>query len=132
MKIAMVASEAAPFVKTGGLGDVMQALPAELSKLRGNEIVLFLPYYKKVKENKDLSLEFMGSFTMDLAWRESYVGIYRLRTRRKRSSRWFRCLTRSKGSSQRCRRPCKRLGKCRSLRVPYRYYRFESLPRYQS
>ena len=32
MKIAMVASEAAPFVKTGGLGDVMQALPAELSK----------------------------------------------------------------------------------------------------
>ena len=89
MKIAMVASEAAPFVKTGGLGDVMQALPAELSKLRGNEIVLFLPYYKKVKENKDLSLEFMGSFTMDLAWRESYVGIYRLRTRRRKLQVYF-------------------------------------------
>ena len=39
MKIAMVASEAAPFVKTGGLGDVMQALPAELSKLRGSLFV---------------------------------------------------------------------------------------------
>ena len=38
MRIAMVASEAAPFVKTGGLGDVMQALPAALSKLKGNEI----------------------------------------------------------------------------------------------
>ncbi len=89
MKIAMIASEAAPFVKTGGLGDVMQALPAELSKLRGNEIVLFLPYYKKLKENRDLSLEFMGSFTMDLAWRESYVGIYRLRTRRRKLQVYF-------------------------------------------
>ena len=38
MRIAMVASEAAPFVKTGGLGDVMQALPTELSRIRGNEI----------------------------------------------------------------------------------------------
>ena len=46
MRIAMVASEAAPFVKTGGLGDVMQALPNALSKLKGNEICLFLPYYK--------------------------------------------------------------------------------------
>ena len=36
MRIAMVASEAAPFVKTGGLGDVMQALPNALSKLKGN------------------------------------------------------------------------------------------------
>ncbi len=89
MKIAMIASEAAPFVKTGGLGDVMQALPAALSKQRGNEVVMFLPFYKKVKENKELSLEFMGSFTMDLAWRESYVGIYRLRTRRKKLQVYF-------------------------------------------
>ena len=51
MRIAMVASEAAPFVKTGGLGDVMQALPNALSKLKGNEICLFLPYYKRIKEN---------------------------------------------------------------------------------
>ena len=47
MRIAMAASEAAPFVKSGGLGDVMQALPAELSRIPGNEVVLFLPYYKK-------------------------------------------------------------------------------------
>ena len=51
MRIAMVASEAAPFVKTGGLGDVMQALPNALSKLKGNEICLFLPYYKRIKED---------------------------------------------------------------------------------
>ena len=43
MRIAMAASEAAPFVKSGGLGDVMQALPAELSRIPGNEVVLFLP-----------------------------------------------------------------------------------------
>lgn len=89
MKIAMVASEAAPLIKTGGLGDVMQALPLELSKLRGNEIALFLPFYKKIKENSALSLEFLGSFTMELSWRESYVGIFRLKTRRKKLQIYF-------------------------------------------
>ena len=43
MKIAMAASEAAPFIKTGGLGDVMQALPEALGLLEGNEVCLFLP-----------------------------------------------------------------------------------------
>ena len=69
MRIAMVASEAAPIVKTGGLGDVMQALPLELSRLRGNEIVMFLPYYKRIKENKQKSKnfkQFLISFGGDL------------------------------------------------------------------
>ena len=39
MKIAVVASEAAPFVKTGGLGDVMQALPQALSEIKNNEVL---------------------------------------------------------------------------------------------
>ena len=84
MRIAMLASEAAPYVKTGGLGDVMQALPAELSKIKGNEIVLFLPYYKKIKLDPSIKVEAVGSFTMELAWRESYVGIFRLKSRRKK------------------------------------------------
>ena len=42
MRIAIAASEAAPFVKTGGLGDVMQALPLELSRIAHNEISVFL------------------------------------------------------------------------------------------
>ena len=55
MKIAMIASEAAPFVKTGGLGDVLQALPDELARVEGNEVALFLPYYKTIKQNPEIS-----------------------------------------------------------------------------
>lgn len=89
MKIAMVASEAAPFVKTGGLGDVMQALPAELAKIKGNEICLFLPYYKRIKQNPNIEVEFVGSFSMELSWRESYVGIFRLKSRKKKLQVYF-------------------------------------------
>ncbi len=89
MKIAMIASEAAPYIKTGGLGDVMQALPPELAKMRGNEVVLFLPYYKKLKEGNEFDVEFVGSFTMELSWRESYVGIFRLKSRRKKLQVYF-------------------------------------------
>lgn len=81
MRIAMVASEAAPYCKTGGLGDVMQALPGELAKLEGNEVCLFLPYYKKIKNNPSIEVENVGSFSMELAWRDSYVGIFRLKSR---------------------------------------------------
>lgn len=89
MKIAMVASEAAPFVKTGGLGDVMQALPAELAKIKGNEVCLFLPYYKKIKQNPAMEVEPVGSFSMELSWRESYVGIFRLKSRKKKLQVYF-------------------------------------------
>ena len=57
MKIAMIASEAAPFVKTGGLGDVLQALPDELARVEGNEVALFLPYYKTIKQNPEIADE---------------------------------------------------------------------------
>ncbi len=89
MKIAMIASEAAPFVKTGGLGDVMQALPGELAKLKGNEVCLFLPYYKRIKQNPEIVVEPVGSFSMELSWRESYVGIFRLKSRRKKLQVYF-------------------------------------------
>ena len=89
MRIAMLASEAAPFVKTGGLGDVIQALPGELAKIRGNEVALFLPYYKRIKENPAIEVENVGSFSMELSWRESYVGIFRLKTRKKKLQIYF-------------------------------------------
>ena len=44
MKIAVCASEGAPYAKSGGLGDVMEALPAALARIEGNEVILILPY----------------------------------------------------------------------------------------
>ena len=52
MKIAVLASEGAPYVKSGGLGDVMEALPSALARIPGNEVVLILPYYKKIRDNE--------------------------------------------------------------------------------
>ena len=78
MKIAMAASEAAPFIKTGGLGDVMQALPETLSQIDGNEVCLFLPYYGQVKRDKRWDCEFLTSFSIQLAWRQCHVGLFRL------------------------------------------------------
>lgn len=50
MKILMASSEMAPLIRTGGLGDVMETLPAELEK-RGHEVSVVLPYYRILREN---------------------------------------------------------------------------------
>ena len=74
MKIAVVASEAAPFVKTGGLGDVMQALPLALSQQKNTYVSLFIPYYSQIKYSGKWQTEFLGAFDVPLAWRREYVG----------------------------------------------------------
>ena len=84
MKIAMVASEAAPFVKTGGLGDVLQALPQALSEIKNNEVSVFLPFYDRIKYSGKYDVEFLGYFDVPLAWRREYVGLLRLKSRRKK------------------------------------------------
>lgn len=76
MTILFATSEAAPFLKSGGLGDVLEALPAELSKDRENEIAVILPLYKKIKDNEALSLRFVTSFTLPSPLSEEYVGIF--------------------------------------------------------
>lgn len=83
MKIAMMASEAAPLIKTGGLGDVMQGLPAELARLKGNEVVLILPYYGVMKRNPEIKTEFVTSFAVSMAWRNCHVGVFRVKSRKK-------------------------------------------------
>ena len=85
----MIASEAAPFSKTGGLGDVMQALPDALSRLPGNEVCLILPYYGAMKNSGRWNCEFVTWLEIPLAWRRSYVGIYRLKSRRKKLQIYF-------------------------------------------
>lgn len=89
MKIAMIASEAAPFLKTGGLGDVMQALPAALARIPGNQISLFLPYYKRVKYDPTVKAELLTSFTVNLTWRQQYVGLFRWAGSTERLSIYF-------------------------------------------
>ncbi len=78
MKIAIVASEGAPYIKSGGLGDVMEALPSALSRIEGNEVALFLPYYRKIRENKALQLTLQTHFQTAVGWRQQYTGVYKL------------------------------------------------------
>ena len=73
MRIAILASEGAPYVKSGGLGDVMEALPAALQRIEGNEVMLILPYYKKIKENPAFETEVMAQFYVGLGWRRQYT-----------------------------------------------------------
>ena len=89
MKIAMVASEAAPFVKTGGLGDVLQALPQALSEIKNNEVSVFIPFYDRIKYSGKYDVEFLGYFDVPLAWRREYVGLLRLKSRRKKLKIYF-------------------------------------------
>ncbi len=81
MKIAILASEGAPYAKSGGLGDVMEALPAALARIEGNEVVLILPYYKKIKDNPAYQVELVSQFHVALGWRQQYAGIYKLTNR---------------------------------------------------
>lgn len=87
MKILYATSEAAPFAKSGGLGDVMGALPPELSRHSGTEVAVIMPYYAKIKHNPDLGIEYVTSFYMPLAWRSSYVGIFKAVVTTKASGR---------------------------------------------
>ncbi len=89
MRIAVLASEGAPYAKSGGLGDVMEALPAALSRIDGNEVVLLLPYYKKIKENPAYPTELAGELTVQLGWRQQYAGIRRLLGRKDRVQVYF-------------------------------------------
>ncbi len=81
MKIAILASEGAPYVKSGGLGDVMEALPSALARIPGNEVVLLLPYYKKIIANAAYETELVAKLQVDLGWRQQYTGIHRLKNR---------------------------------------------------
>ena len=81
MRIAVCASEGAPYCKSGGLGDVMEALPAALARIPGNEVTLFLPYYSKVKRNGAYPCEKVAELRVRLGWRQQYAGIMKLANR---------------------------------------------------
>lgn len=77
MKILFATSEAAPYAKSGGLGDVAGALPLELNKIKDNEVCIVMPYYGSIKNNPDLGAEYVTGFYMPLAWRGTYVGVFK-------------------------------------------------------
>ena len=81
MRIAVLASEGAPYCKSGGLGDVMEALPSALARIEGNEVVLVLPYYKKIKENAAFPVEQVAQLSVQLGWRNQYCGVMALQGR---------------------------------------------------
>ncbi|XOQ51870.1 MAG: Glycogen synthase [Succiniclasticum sp.] len=77
MKVLFAASEAAPFIKTGGLADVMGALPKELRK-QGVETALVLPKYASIADKYQEQMEHVYEGTVDLSWRKQYVGVDKL------------------------------------------------------
>ena len=81
MRIAICASEGAPYAKSGGLGDVMEALPSALARIEGNEVALFLPYYNKIKSNSAYEVELVAQYRSALGWRQQYAGLMKLKGR---------------------------------------------------
>ena len=77
MKILFAASECVPFVKTGGLADVVGALPKEILKT-GEDVRVILPLYKAIDQSWRDQMEHMLYFYINLGWRRQYVGIMRL------------------------------------------------------
>lgn len=67
----------------------MQALPAELARIPGNEVGLFLPYYKRVKDNPAFETEFLTSFAVNLSWRQQHVGLFRLKSKKRKLQIYF-------------------------------------------
>ena len=76
-KILMCSSEAAPFAKTGGLGDVLGALPQALAKL-GNDVRVVLPKYGCIPHEYVEKMEFKFFIYIPLGWRRKYCGVFSL------------------------------------------------------
>lgn len=77
MKVLFVASESVPFIKTGGLGDVIGSLPKSLKQKKVNVRVV-IPLYKSILEKYGEELKYVTDITVDLSWRKLYCGVFEL------------------------------------------------------
>ncbi len=75
-KILFVASEARPFIATGGLADVIGSLPQALAKDPKFDIRVILPLYSDIKPEQRRKLSFLGNIYVPLSWRNQYCGIF--------------------------------------------------------
>lgn len=74
LKVLLVASEAAPFIKSGGLGDVAGSLPKAL-RVQGVDIRVVIPRYKTVKDREMYDVVYLGEFPVHLNWRTQQAKI---------------------------------------------------------
>ena len=77
MQIVFASAECAPFVKTGGLGDVAGSLPAALVRA-GAEVIVMLPKYATIKDEYKVQMEHFSDFYASLGWRNEYCGLEKL------------------------------------------------------
>lgn len=77
MQIVFASAECAPFVKTGGLGDVAGSLPAALV-LAGAEVIVMVPKYATIKDEYKAQMEHFSDFYVSLGWRNEYCGLEKL------------------------------------------------------
>ncbi len=77
MQIVFASAECAPFVKTGGLGDVAGSLPAALVRA-GAEVILMVPKYATIKDEYKARMEHFADFYVSLGWRNEYCGLEKL------------------------------------------------------
>lgn len=77
MQIVFTSAECAPFVKTGGLGDVAGSLPAALVRA-GAEVVVMVPKYATIKDEYKAQMEHFADFYVSLGWRNEYCGLEKL------------------------------------------------------
>lgn len=77
MKILFAASEADPFIKTGGLADVAGSLPQALSE-EGHDVRLVIPQYSQIPEEYQEKMKPVCHFRTKLAWRDTYLGVNEL------------------------------------------------------
>ncbi len=75
-KILFVASEARPFIATGGLADVIGSLPQALAKDPAYDIRVVLPLYSDIKPEYRRKMSFLGNIFVQLAWRNQYCGVF--------------------------------------------------------
>lgn len=77
MQIVFASAECAPFVKTGGLGDVAGSLPAALVRA-GAEVIVMVPKYATIKDEYKAQMEHFSDFYVSLGWRSEYCGLEKL------------------------------------------------------
>ena len=81
MKIFFTASECYPFAVSGGLGDVIGALPKSIarSEREKNDVRVVIPLYKKTAEQFKSQMTFLFNFDLSLSWRKVYCGVFELK-----------------------------------------------------